>query len=193
MPRLHGYRERLHQPIWDTLIRTVGTPSPVIINGAQLFGNSAIGDLSKTNMTTAGQLSSDQTYVILALRCWLFFDGTNRRLLYLDTMSQLFWTLTLGSKPMFQAPCWYFPAGGGVWGFDATNSVFNNGTPEQAAILKLARPIIVPVRQNFAARADFFNIGAVSALNLLNGTGGADDDVKNIMFMLDGLQTRDVQ
>ncbi len=193
MPRLHGYRERLHQPIWDTLIRTVGTPSPTIINGAQLFGNSAIGDLSKTNMTTAGQLSSDQTYVILALRCWLFFDGTNRRLLYLDTMSQLFWTLTLGSKPMFQAPCWYFPAGGGVWGFDATNSIFNNGTPEQAAILKLARPIIVPVRQNFAARADFFNIGAVSALNLLNGTGGADDDVKNIMFMLDGLQTRDVQ
>ncbi len=193
MPRLHGYRERLHQPIWDTLIRTVGTPSPTIINGAQLFGNSAIGDLSKTNMTTAGQLSSDQTYVILALRCWMFFDGTNRRLLYLDTMSQLFWTLTLGSKPMFQAPCWYFPAGGGVWGFDATNSIFNNGTPEQAAILKLARPIIVPVRQNFAARADFFNIGAVSALNLLNGTGGADDDVKNIMFMLDGLQTRDVQ
>ena len=193
MPRLHGYRERLHQPIWDTLIRTVGTPSPTIINGAQLFGNSAIGDLSKTNMTTAGQLSSDQTYVILALRCWLFFDGTNRRLLYLDTMSQLFWTLTLGSKPMFQAPCWYFPAGGGVWGFDATNSIFNNGTPEQAAILKLARPIIVPVRQNFAARADFFNIGAVSALNLLNGTGGAGDDVKNIMFMLDGLQTRDVQ
>jgi hypothetical protein len=193
MPRLHGYRERLHQPIWDTLIRTVGTPSPTIINGAQLFGNSAIGDLSKTNMTTAGQLSSDQTYVILALRCWLFFDGTNRRLLYLDTMSQLFWTLTLGSKPMFQAPCWYFPSGGGVWGFDATASIFNNGTPEQAAILKLARPIIVPVRQNFAARADFFNIGAVSALNLLNGTGGADDDVKNIMFMLDGLQTRDVQ
>ena len=193
MPRLHGYRERLHQPIWDTLIRTVGTPAPVIINGAQLFGNSAIGDLSRTNMTTAGQLSSDQTYVILALRCWLYFDGTNRRLLYLDTMSQLFWTLTLGSKPMFQAPCWYFPAGGGVWGFDATNSIFNNGTPEQAAILKLARPIIVPVRQNFAARADFFNIGAVSALNLLNGTGGADDDVKNIMFMLDGLQTRDVQ
>jgi len=193
MPRLHGYRERLHQPIWDTLIRTVGTPSPTIINGAQLFGNSAIGDLSKTNMTTAGQLSSDQTYVILALRCWLFFDGTNRRMMYLDTMSQLFWTLTLGSKPMFQAPCWYFPAGGGVWGFDATNSIFNNGTPEQAAILKLARPIIVPVRQNFAARADFFNIGAVSALNLLNGTGGADDDVKNIMFMLDGLQTRDVQ
>lgn len=193
MPRLHGYRERLHQPIWDTLIRTVGTPSPLIINGAALFGNSAIGDLSKTNMTTAGQLSSDQTYVILALRCWMFFDGTNRRLLYLDVASQLFWTLTLGNKPMFQAPAWYFPAGGGIWGFDATNSIFNHGTPEQAAILKLARPIIVPVRQNFSATASFFAIGTVNALDLLNGTGGATDDVKNIMFMLDGLQTRDVQ
>lgn len=191
MPRLHGYRERLHQPLWDTLIRCQGDPAQPIVNSTKLFGNANIGDLSKTNLQTAGQLASDQTYVILALRCNLFFDGTNRRQNYLGVTSQLFWTLTVGTKPMFQAPCWYFPAGGGVWGFDSTNSVFSNGTPEQAAILKLARPIIVPVRQNFAAQADFFAIGTNSALNLLNT--GATDDVKNISFMLDGLQTRDVQ
>lgn len=191
MPRLHGYRERLHQPIWDTLIRTTGDPDPAIINGAKLFGNSRIGDLSITNMQTAGQLASDQTYVILALRCNLYFEGTNRRRNYTQVMSQLFWTLSVGNKPMFQAPCWYFPAGGGVWGFDSAQSVLNNGTPEQAAILKLARPIVVPVRQNFAAQADFYNLGSVSALSLLNT--GATDDQKCISFMLDGLQTRDVQ
>lgn len=191
MPRLHGYRERLHQPLWDTLVRTMGDPTTPIVNSTKLFGNANIGNLALTNLQTAGQLASDQTYVILALRCNLFFDGTNRRTLYQGVVSQLFWTLTVGTKPMFQAPTWYFPAGGGVWGFDSTTSVFNNGTPEQASILKLARPIIVPVRQNFAAQADFYAIGTNSVLNLLNT--GATDDQKVISFMLDGLQTRDVQ
>jgi hypothetical protein len=191
MPRLHGYRERLHQPLWDTLIRTTGDPANPIVNSTKLFGNANIGNLALTNLQTAGQLASDQTYVILALRCFMFFDGPNRRDNYLNVTSQLFWTLTVGTKPMFQAPCWYYPAGGGVWGFDATASIFSHGTPEQAAILKLARPIIVPVRQNFAAQADFFAIGTTSALNGLNT--GAEDDIKNILFMLDGLQTRDVQ
>lgn len=191
MPRLHGYRERLHQPVWDTLIRTTGDPTNAIVNGTTLFGNANIGNLALTNLQVAGQLASDQTYVILALRCMLFFDGTSRRTNYQQVTSQLFWTLTVGNKPMFQAPCWYLPSGGGVWGFDATNSVFNNGTPEQGSILKLARPIIVPVRQNFAAKADFFAIGSSNALSTLNT--GATDDVKVISYMLDGLQTRDVQ
>jgi len=189
MPRLHGYRERLHQPLWDTLIRTTGDPTPPIVNSTKLFGNANIGNLALTNLQTAGQLASDQTYVILALRCFMFFDGPNRRDNYLNVTSQLFWTLTVGTKPMFQAPCWYYPAGGGVWGFDSTASIFSLGTPEQAAILKLARPIIVPVRQNFAAQADFFAIGTTSALNGLNT--GETDDIKNILFMLDGQPQKD--
>lgn len=191
MPRLAGYRERLHQPVWDTLVRTTGNPATALINSTKLFGNANIGNLALTNLQVAGQLASDQTYVILALRCWLYFNGTNRRANYLHVASQLFWTLIVGNKPMFQAPCWYHPSGGGVWGFDATTSIFNNGTPEQSAILKLARPIIVPVRQNFAAQADFFAMGTTDALAGLNS--GATDDEKNIMYMLDGLQTRDVQ
>jgi hypothetical protein len=191
MPRLHGYRERLHQPLWDTLVRSTGAPATPIVNSTKLFGNANIGNLALTNLQTAGQLASDQTYVILALRCFMFFDGPNRRDNYLNVTSQLFWTLVVGTKPMFQAPCWYYPAGGGVWGFDSTASIFSHGTPEQASILKLARPIIVPVRQNFAAQADFFAIGTTSALNGLNAAD--TDDILNILFMLDGLQTRDVQ
>jgi hypothetical protein len=191
MPRLHGYRERLHQPYWDTLIRETGDPTRPLVNSFKLFGNSNIGNLAFTNMTVAGQLASDATYVILAIRCWLFFDGTNRRANYLNVASQLFWTITVGNKPMFVAPCWYFPAGGGIWGLDSTASIFSHGTPEQGAILKLARPVIVPVRQNFSATADFYAIGTTSALDGLNN--GATDDVKNISVMLDGLETRDVQ
>lgn len=195
MPRIANVRERRHQPFWDTLIHSSGvSPTPLLQNSTNLFGNSNVGNLSLTNLQVAGQLASDQTYVILALRAWLFFDGTNRRANYTRVASQLYWTLIVGEKPMFQAPCWYFPSGGGVWGLDATpgtGSVFNNGEPTQEAILKLARPIIVPVRQNFAVQASFFPMGNVSALDLLNF--GAEDDQKEVKFVLDGLQTRDVQ
>ena len=191
MPRLQGYRERIHQPFWDTLIRTTGDPTSPVKNGAKLFGNSNVGDLGETNMTSAGQLTSDQTFVVLAIRCWLYFEGTNKRANYLNTAAQLYWTFIVGQKPQFQAPAWYHPSGGGVWGYDAAASIFTLGTPEQPAILKLARPIIVPVRQGFLAQADWFDIGTVSGLDLINT--GATDDQKVIMYMIDGLLTRDVQ
>lgn len=191
MPRLAGVRERRHQPFWDTLIRTTGNPAVLLQNTTNLFGNSNVGNLGLTNLQVAGQFASDQTYVALALRTWLYFDGTNRRANYTNVAAQLYFTLIVGEKPMFQAPCWYHPSGGGIWGFDAASSVLNLGTPDQAAILKLARPIIVPVRQNFAVQATFFAIGTTVSLDLLNA--GAADDQKVIMYMVDGLQTRDVQ
>ena len=191
MPRLAGVRERRHQPFWDTLIRTTGDPTPTIQPSTRLFGNANVGQLALTNLQVAGQLASDQTYVALALRCWLFFDGTNARANYQNVLAQLYFTLTLGDKPQFVAPCWYFPAGGGIYGLDATTAVFNNGYPSQSAIMKLARPIILPVRQNFNVNAEFFTVGITNALTLLNT--GATDDQKVILFMIDGLQTRDVQ
>lgn len=191
MPRVHGVRERRHQPVWDTLVRSTGSPATTIRPSTKLFGNANVGDLSLTNMAVAGQLASDQTYVVLALRCWLFFDGTNRRDLYLQTVSQLYFTFTLGEKPQFVAPCWYHPAGGGIYGTDTTASVLNNGYPSQQAILKLARPIVIPVRQNIQVNAEFFSVGTTDVLTLLNNA--QTDDQMVIMYMIDGLQTRDVQ
>ncbi len=191
MPRLHGVRERRHQPIYDTLVRSTGAPAIAVGPQSRMFGNANVGQLQLTNLQTPGQLASDQTYVILAMRCWLFFDGTNRRDLYLQTLSQLYFTLTLGDKPQFTAPAWYFPAGGGAYGFDATQSVLNNGYPSQQSILKLARPIIIPVRQNISVSADFFTVGTTNVLDLINGA--ATDDQMVIMFFVDGLQTRDAQ
>jgi hypothetical protein len=193
MPRLHGVRERRHQPLWDTLVRSTGAPATPVQPQSFLFGNANIGQLSLTNLQVAGQLASDQTYVILALRCWLYFDGTNDRTFYQQVTSQLFFTLQLGDKPQFQAPCWYHPAGGGVFGFDAGagSAVFNHGMPSQEAILKLARPIIIPVRQNIQVNAQFFAVGATNVLNLINNA--APDDQMVVSYMIDGLQTRDVQ
>jgi hypothetical protein len=167
-------------------------PATPIINGTRLFGNANVGNLGLTNMNAAGVLPSDQTYVILSIRAWLFFDGTDIRDLYQQVTSQLYFTLVVGDKPQFQAPIWYVPAGGGVYGFDAATPVFNNGWPSQDAILKLARPIIVPVRQNFFCDMQFFAVGATDVLTALIN-GGAADNQKVIMMMVDGLQTRDVQ
>lgn len=191
MPRVHGVRERRHQPVWDTLIRTTGAPAAPLGPSTRLFGNANVGFLQLTNLQVPGQLASDQTYVILALRAWLYFDGTNRRDLYLQVVSQLFFTLSLGDKPQFVAPCWYHPAGGGIYGTDNAASVLNNGYPSQQAILKLARPIIIPVRQNISVNAEFFAMGTTNVLDIINNA--ATDDQMNIMYMIDGLQTRDVQ
>jgi hypothetical protein len=186
-------KERRHQPFWDSMIRTTGNPTPTIQQSSRLFGNANIGRLDLTNLQVAGQLASDQTYVILALRCWLFFDGTNARANYLNIAAQLYFTLTMGDKPAFQAPCWYYPSGGGIWGSSnaAADPIYNLGMPTHESILKLARPIMVPVRQNFAVEAQFFTVGSTNGLTLLNS--GAQDDQKVIMFVIDGLQTRDVQ
>jgi hypothetical protein len=168
------------------LVRTTGNPANPIINPGLLFGQTAIGNLGLTNMQAQGQLASDQTFVVLALRAWLFFDGTNFRANYLGVTAQLYFTLTLGDKPQFIWPCWYSPAGGGVYGTDPTTGAYNLGYPSQNAILKLARPIVLPVRQNFSVTTTFFSIGTTNALTLLNT--GASDDQKVIMVFLARLE-----
>ena len=192
MSRVGGIREKQHQPLWDTLLRAYGASDPSLQTRTTLFGSTNVGNFEKTNLTTQGQLASDQTYVIVSMRCWLYFDGTNRRAAYQQTVSQLYWTLILGEKPMFQAPCWYFPAGGGVFGFDSGTSVLNHGTPEQSAILKLAKPLRVPARQNIQVIGEFFKVGSLDALTILSSSRDATDQ-SVIMFMLDGVRTRDVQ
>ena len=190
MPRLHGYRERQHQPIWDSIVRTTGTPDPQIASQVQLFNNRNIGDLAKTNMEAAGQLASDQTYVILAMRCWLYFEGPSARVFYQQVASQLYFSLIMGKKGQFEAPCWYYPAGGGIVGFDPDTALFNHGVASQEAILKLARPIIVPVRQNISVVGSFFPVGTTDVRDTLNAPQTNDQMV--ILFMLDGMLTRDV-
>lgn len=113
MPRLHGVKERRHQPFWDSLLRTTGDPTPAVAVRTTLFGNANVGQFALSNLQVPGQFASDQTYAILAMRCWLYFRGTNHRANYLLTSTQLYFTLQLGDKPQFAAPAWYFPAGGG--------------------------------------------------------------------------------
>lgn len=194
MARLSNIKQRRHQPFWSTLVRETGVlaGAAVISSGARLF-QSVGGGLGVTNMQTSGQLPGDQTYVILAARCFMHFEGTNKRALYLNVSSQLTFTLNVGEKAQFSAPAWYFPAGGGISGVDAGagTGIFSNGEPNQKAIMVLAKPISVPARQHFNVECTFSAVGVTNALDLLNG--GAANDQKVITFFIDGVHTRDVE
>ncbi len=224
MPRLDGVRERRHQPFYDTLVRGIGIST--VGNQTQLFGNANVGNRALTNLAVAGVLASDQTYIIKVLRCALFFQGlddsefgafgsltdleasaagSNSRAedLYSLIAYGCYFKLTVGDKPMFAAPLWYVPAGGGPSGFTTENSrhAITNGVASTEAIMKLGKEIHVPARQNFNVEIEFFpfpRLGAgqtaaynadLSPLDYLNQFDG----LKLIQFHVDGIQTRDVQ
>lgn len=195
MPRLNNLRERHHQPYYDTLIRAdLNTaPTPTVTTPTRLFASATnLGQQQWTNMLAAGQLPSDQSYIVLAMRVWLWFVGTNALLMYQLAVNQLYLNLVMGDKSQFAAPCWFFPAGGGIWGFDSATPAMNNGVPSAEAILKFGKPIPMPPRQNFFVEAQLHDIGNTSLLtNYLNASTTIGK--REIKVFIDGLHTRDVQ
>ena len=194
MPKLEGVKEQRHQPFYDTLIRAGANtaPTPPVASVTRLFSSSNVGNVALTNMKAAGQLSSDQTFVILSMRAWLYFRGPQADDMYAGCASQLFWTLEVGDKPFFQMGSWYFNSGGGILNGNSSNL----GMPDHRAILKLGQPIPIPARQGFAVIGEFYPIGQGAApfsdvrQNLLNQNANIGDRV--IQFVLDGLHSREV-
>jgi hypothetical protein len=193
MPKLVGVRERRHQPYWDSIIRVQSdtAPTPTVVSRTRLFNGVNLGVQAWTNMVTAGQFPSDNTYIILAMRCFMHYQGTAAMSMYKQTANQLYLTLFVGDKPQFQAPAWFFPQGGGIWGYDSTTPFATNGLPTTEAILKLAKPIPVPARQNFYVEASFEDVGTVSVMtNYLNSSTSVGS--RELKVVLDGIHTRDV-
>lgn len=180
MARLRDIRERIHQPKYDTLIKGLGVSN--VGANSRLFGTANVGDLDRTNLDQPGQLSSDSTFVLKALRCAMYFQGLNdpaftaaygtnvaattgvvatnvraHDLYQLVAYSTVF-TLVIGTKPMLTAPLWYIPAGGGITGFSTENArqTLTNGVASQEAILKLAKDIPITVRQAFSIQVQIF-------------------------------------
>lgn len=224
MAKVKGVRERVHQPFYDSLMRGVGITT--VSNQFQLFGSANVGQPDLTNMPQAAALPADSTYVIKAIRCLLWFSsladadwnvafgslpaftnslGDMARALdcYMMCAYGAYFTLTVGVKPMINGPLWYIPAGGGIAGFTTVNnrSIAQNGAATHEAILKLAKDVHVPARQNFTIQVNFFPFTLRGA-----GQGGTIpatpnpldqinqfDGFKLVQFHVDGVQTRDVQ
>lgn len=144
--------------------------------------------------------------------------------LYHQAENQLFWQFVAGDKPQLTTFTAYTPAAGGLDGFFADTRLprANNGVPTSAALMRLARPILVPPRQGFQVIAIASPIGqssGASVIEQLNGlvpdndpwgpasTGGTitgtpgangisvtgrDDIEKDIKYLIDGIHSRDV-
>ena len=193
MPKLVGVRERRHQPYWDTLLRadTNTAPDPVVSTETQLFNGRNLGLEYWTNMNIAGSFASDNTYVVLALRVWLWFKGDNALAMYQLCVHQMFLQFIVGDKPQFAAQAWYFPSGGGIWGHDSTTPAMVNGLPSQQAILKLAKPIAIPARQHFSVKVNMYDTGSTSVrTQYLNSSTSVG--LREVKVLIDGIHTRDV-
>lgn len=225
MPKLVGTRERVHQPFYDSLLRVDGstnlrtTPQNgfgAVQGRTQLFQRSG-ADLAITNLPTGGQFTSDQTFVVLAVRVWTYFRwnlentvvdpvlGQDRVMrvhkLYHQTENQIFWELTAGDKPQLTTFTAYTPFAGGLDGFfnDSRLPRANNGVPTSSALMRLARPILIPPRQGFKVNATISAIGPatgsdlVAQLNGLTPAGEAADNIaKDVKYLQDGIHSRDV-
>jgi len=259
MAKLTNVRERVHQPFWDTLIRTAGLggTSPRITDRESLFTNRPRGDDidAVTNLQNGSTLPSDQSHVTLALRVFAafrnpmirgtqppngaeknngdfsqagaaaFFGVNNNpgfgnfigsvqdvyRLHWL-TQESVHWSYGTGDKFSIQNMATkYFPDGGGLSGdMGGTSDLihWNNGEPTHTAILRLARAILLPPRQNVKCQATLHTYpdggnatlaGTVvtengrNMLSIRDNLNTADGIWKCVQFTFDGLFARDVQ
>lgn len=131
--------------------------------------------------------------------------------LHYQAMEQIHWSFGTGEKfSITNIATKYFPDGGGLSGDAGGVSDlihFQNGTPDHTAILRLARAVLLPPRQNVkcTATASALPDGGNAALagtvtsegrNMLSITSNlnAKDGIsKVIQFTFDGLFARDVQ
>lgn len=266
MAKLTNVRERIHQPFYDTLVRSsgLGGSIPRVNDRESLFTNRARQDdiTMLTNLPNGSTLPSDQSHVVLALRVFAWYrnpmirgvfdedetgaltangdlgqeqaatffggpmvlaapgpgfgnaPGTIQDVyrLHWQTEEQLHWSFGTGEKfSITNMPTKYFPDGGGLHGdMGGTSDLihWNNGTPDHTAILRLARAILLPPRQNVKCDAvmaplpDGGNQAAAGTvqgpqgrnmLSLRDNLNAIDGINKVIQFTFDGLFARDVQ
>lgn len=128
-----------------------------------------------------------------------------------QTEEQLHWSFGTGLKNSIDnMPTWYFPAGGGISGDmgAATDLIHwqNSGYDGHSGILRLARAILIPPRQNILCQAKIFalpdggqaqvygtNQGSRNMLSLKDNLNAVDLISKVVTFTFDGLFSRDVQ
>jgi hypothetical protein len=252
MAKLTNVRERVHQPFFDTFVRTAGLTSPNVNERVSLFSNQARNDdlQALTNLENGSTLPSDQSHVTLALRVFTWFRaptirGTGTPLtangdfsqagaaaffgaggngagnapadyhdiyrLHYQSMEQLHWSFGTGDKfSISNMPTKYFPDGGGLSGDNGGVSDlihWQNGDPSHSSILRLARAVLLPPRQNVKCQAQISQLpdggqGATvvsttaqgrNMLSLRDNLNALDGASKVIQFTFDGLFARDVQ
>jgi hypothetical protein len=249
MSKVVSVRERVHQPFWDTILRTAGTAPGTVTDKTTLFTGNGARTEDRTNLQNGSTLPADQSHVVLALRVAYWYRNPILRLagggagevaqtgdyssvapflaggpfvgscpaevsdiyrLAWQTTEQLHWDFGTGLKnSIFNMPTSYFPAGGGVWGILGNQTDiahFQNGLASHEGILRLARAILLPPRQNIICTGTIHAMppsandaafgtsqGPRNMLSLKDNLNAVDLAYKTISFTFDGLFSRDVQ
>ncbi len=209
MAKVLGLRQQRVQFFYDTDFKCFGTTASssrdFAVSEKILFATvSGQGDLSRTNLVTPGQLSSDQTFLTFAVRHELNFFSANDDVVQgattptLATVQELsVWVLAnssfqyqVSAKVEFEGPLAMTPAGGGSWGYvnDSTSPLIVNGEPDAPSIYVLPLPIAVTKRQAIQMIEKKATFNNISVLNAINGFEGG----KMLRAYIDGYNTRDV-
>ena len=209
MAKVLGLRQQRVQFFYDTDFKchgeTVSSSRDYAVAEKILFATaSGQGDLSRTNIVTPGQLSSDQTFLTFAVRHELNFFAANGNVDQgatgdtLATVAELsVWVLAnsafqykVSEKVEFEGPLSMTPAGGGSWGFvnDSTSPLIVNGEPAAPSIYVLPLPIAVTKRQAIQMIEKKATFNNINVLNAINGFEGG----KMLRAYIDGYNTRDV-
>lgn len=95
--------------------------------------------------------------------------------LYHQTQNQLFWQFQAGDKPQLTTYTAYTPFAGGLDGFFADSRLprANNGVPTSSALMRLARPILIPPRQGFVVIAIASPIGQATGASVIEQLNGS--------------------
>ncbi len=119
------------------------------------------------------------------------------------------WTFGTGMKPSIEnLPTFYFPTGGGLSGdlAGATDLIHlqNTGYDGHSGILRLARAVLLPPRQNIVCKASIYALpdagqalvfgttqGARNMLSLRDNLNCVDLMSKCVIFMFDGQPSND--
>ncbi len=252
MAKVVTIRERVHQPFYDSLVRTAGLVAGQVQDNTDLFTSNGARTAATTNLINGGGvLPSDQSMVVLALRVFTWFRNSIKRVtnagndsivtngdydlvdawlpggsafgtsgpgqiqdvyrLHWQTEEQLHWDFGTGQKNSIEnMPTWYFPTGGGISGDmgAATDLIHwqNSGWDGHTGILRLARAILLPPRQNLVCKAHIYALetnpvagtfgttqGSRNMFSLKDNLNAVDGIQKCISFIADGLFSRDVQ
>jgi hypothetical protein len=223
MAKVLGLRQQRVQFFYDTDFRCVGTSAGADLCAAEkiLFAGATPGDLSRTNMPSPGQLTSDQTFLCFAVRHEIQFY--NATLAFIATAplagltalasmeSLMIWTLNsstfsfkVSEKIEFEGPVTMTPAGGGASGtVDCTTlglasigvANLTNGVPQSGSIYVLPLPVAITKRQGIQMIEKKFNLNAPTAglvpVNIVNEIN-AYLGGKLFRAYIDGYNTRDV-
>ena len=105
--------------------------------------------------------------------------------LYHQAENQFFWQLQAGDKPQLTTFTAYTPFAGGLDGFFADSRLprANNGLPTSSALMRLARPVLIPPRQGFQVICQASPVGQTVGASILEQLNGLVPDNTAVDFI----------